>query len=166
MDDPAMPRRGQPVALDRDSEKRFSTGMNGRRDRRRLMPMPAPIQCADLFSTITKAKWGKPHPNARQWQIRYSCAPHRRRPWERTRSDLERVHLEGLVHPPDGGYLWPAKADHPDSNSSIEGRGPDLGKPLKKWVKQRHLAGPKRWQALTDDLREGIGGLEKATSTK
>jgi hypothetical protein len=53
---------------------------------------------------------------------------------------------------------YASKADHPDQRLLIEPE-PNLTA-LRDWVKEKLAAGPKRWQVLTDELREELW-LEK-----
>jgi hypothetical protein len=54
---------------------------------------------------------------------------------------------------PQGGF-YASKSDHPDEVVIMEPE-PDL-KPLREWVSKRLASGPRRWSALTSDLRDEL----------
>jgi three-Cys-motif partner protein len=109
-------------------------------------------QCAALFRNITGALWGTHIRMLDHGRIRYFLL-------HLTKSDAGRDLMKECIWKacPDGGY-YASRADHPDQQLLIE-PVPNL-KPLQVWVKSRLSAGPKRWQTLTDDLREELW-LEK-----
>lgn len=109
-------------------------------------------QCAGLFRKITGARWGTHIRMLDNGRIRYFLL-------HLTKSDAGRDLMKDCIWKacPDGGY-YASKADHPDQQLLIE-PVPNL-RPLRDWVKERLSAGPKRWQTLTNDLREELW-LEK-----
>lgn len=109
-------------------------------------------QCACLFRTMTGAKWGTHIRMLDNGRIRYFLL-------HLTKSHAGRDLMKDCIWKacPDGGY-YASKADDPDQRLLIEPE-PDL-MPLREWVRQRLSAGPKRWRALTEELREELW-LEK-----
>ena len=55
---------------------------------------------------------------------------------------------------PLGGF-YASESDHPDQVAIMDPE-PDL-KPLREWVSQRLVPGPRRGNELTSDLREALG---------
>jgi three-Cys-motif partner protein len=109
-------------------------------------------QCADLFRKLARAKWGTHIRMLDNGRIKYFLL-------HLTKSDAGRDLMKDCIWKacPDGGY-YASKADHPDQRLLIE-PVPNLT-PLRNWVKEKLTVGPKRWQALTDELREELW-LEK-----
>jgi three-Cys-motif partner protein len=109
-------------------------------------------QCADLFRKITRARWGTHIRMLDNGRIRYFLL-------HLTNSDAGRDLMKECMWKacPDGGF-YASKADNPRQVVLIESE-PNL-KPLHDWVKDKLSAGPKRWQTLTDEIREELW-LEK-----
>lgn len=109
-------------------------------------------QCADLFREITGAKWGTRIRMLDNGRVRYFLL-------HLTRSDAGRDLMKECIWQacPDGGY-YASKSDNPQQRILIEPE-PNL-EPLRQWVLERLAASPKRWQALSGDLREELW-LEK-----
>lgn len=109
-------------------------------------------QCADLFRKITGAKWGTHIRMLDNGRIRYFLL-------HLTKSDAGRDLMKDCIWKacPAGGY-YASKSDDPHQRFLIEPE-PDLT-PLRQWVKEKLTVSPKRWQALTEALREELW-LEK-----
>jgi three-Cys-motif partner protein len=109
-------------------------------------------RCADLFRKITGAKWGTHIRMLDNGRIRYFLL-------HLTKSDAGRDLMKDCIWKacPDGGY-YASKSDNPYQRLLIEPE-PNL-KPLHEWVMEKLATAPKRWQALTEDLREELW-LEK-----
>ena len=105
-------------------------------------------QCADLFREITGARWGTHIRMLDNGRIRYFLL-------HLTKHDAGRDLMKECVWKacPQGGY-YASKSDDPRQRYLIEPE-PDL-RPLRGWVTDRLTAGPKKWQELTEELREKI----------
>jgi three-Cys-motif partner protein len=109
-------------------------------------------QCSTLFRKITGARWGTHLRMRDNGRVRYFLLHLTNHPEGR---DLMKDCMWKAC--PDGGF-YASKSDSPDQVVLIQAE-PNL-KPLHNWVKEKLLAGPKRWQTLTGDLREELW-LEK-----
>jgi three-Cys-motif partner protein len=105
-------------------------------------------QCADLFRAIARARWGTHIRMLDNGRIRYFLL-------HLTNHDAGRDLMKECIWTacPDGGFCA-SKSDNPRQHYLIEPE-PELS-PLRCWVTERLQAGPKRWQDLTDDLREEL----------
>jgi hypothetical protein len=105
-------------------------------------------QCADFFREITQAGWGTHIRMLDNGRIRYFLL-------HLTNHDAGRDLMKECIWKacPDGGY-YASKSDNPRQQYLIEPE-PDL-RPLRDWVTERLRAGPKRWQDLTEELREEL----------
>jgi hypothetical protein len=105
-------------------------------------------QCAALFREITGARWGTHFRMMDNGRVRYFLLHLTNHPDGR---DLMKECMWKAC--PHGGF-YASKSDHPDQVVIMEPE-PDL-KPLREWVTQRLASGPRRWNALTNDLREEL----------
>jgi three-Cys-motif partner protein len=105
-------------------------------------------QCAGLFREITGARWGTHLRMLDNDRVRYFLL-------HLTKHDAGRDLMKECMWKacPDGGF-YASKSDNPSQVVLIQPE-PDL-KPLRGWVTDRLKAGSKRWQQLTEELREEL----------
>ncbi|MCI0704401.1 MAG: three-Cys-motif partner protein TcmP [Planctomycetia bacterium] len=105
-------------------------------------------QCADLFRTITKARWGTHIRMLDNGRVRYFLLHLTNHPDGR---DLMKECIWKAC--PDGGF-YASKSDNPRQQLLVEPE-PDFA-PLCAWVKEKLATGPTHWQKLADFLREEL----------
>jgi three-Cys-motif partner protein len=112
-------------------------------------------QCAEVFRQMTGARWGTYIKMLDKGRIRYFLL-------HLTKHEAGRDLMKECVWKacPFGGY-YASKSDNPAQQLLIEPE-PDL-KPLTQWVVAKLSEGPKRWQDLTNLLRDELW-LEKHLS--
>lgn len=105
-------------------------------------------QCADLFREMTGARWGTHIRMLDNGRIRYFLL-------HLTNHDAGRDLMKECMWKacPDGGY-YASKSDSPRQQLLIQPE-PNL-KPLHDWVSERLAVSPRRWQDLTEELREEL----------
>jgi three-Cys-motif partner protein len=105
-------------------------------------------ECADLFREMVGARWGTHIRMLDHGRIRYFLL-------HLTNHDAGRDLMKECIWKacPDGGY-HASKSDNPRQRLLIQPE-PDL-RPLREWVREKLSAGPKRWQDLTEVLREEL----------
>jgi three-Cys-motif partner protein len=105
-------------------------------------------QCADLFREITGARWGTHIRMLDNGRIRYFLL-------HLTKHDAGRDLMKECMWKacPQSGY-YASKSDNPRQQYLIQPE-PDL-RPLCGWVRDKLTPGPKKWQDLTEELRERI----------
>ena len=105
-------------------------------------------QCVEHFRAMTGARWGTYIHMFDKGRIRYFLL-------HLTKHDAGRDLMKECVWKasPEGGY-YASKSDNPAQQLLIEPE-PDL-EPLQEWVTQSLSDGPKRWQKLTNEIREEL----------
>jgi three-Cys-motif partner protein len=105
-------------------------------------------ECADLFREITGARWGTHIRMLDNGRIRYFLL-------HLTNHDAGRDLMKECIWKacPNGGF-YASRSDNPRRRYLIQPE-PDLT-PLHDWIAERLSAGPKRWQELTEALREEL----------
>ncbi len=105
-------------------------------------------QCADLFRQMTGAKWSTYLRMLDNQRVRYFLLHLTKHAAGR---DLMKECMWKAC--PHGGF-YASKSDSPSQVILIETE-PNL-RPLRDWVVGRLSTGPKRWQTLTDEVREEL----------
>lgn len=105
-------------------------------------------QCADLFRTITDARWGTHVRMLDNGRVRYFLL-------HLTNHDDGRDLIKDAIWAacPDGGFSA-SKSDNPRQLFLVQ-REPNLG-PLRDWITVRLAAGPIHWEQLATLIREEL----------